>query len=268
LSLTRQDDGPDRPREIVAVGAEFHGSRRRDADAIAIPGDYQARALTSPWAAQRFWHSAKLRLIDRIAPARAASRVADAGCGSGTIAAHLARSARSVIGFDTNSSAVAYATATYGSSTLRFVLGTFDRLLDEGPFDQIYCLEVLEHMYAEQAVDTLRLFANAARPGAELFVTTPNQRSAWPLIEWSLDRLELVPTLDEAQHLTCFTRQSLRTALVSAGWHVDEIGTFNGIAPFIAGLGERAALGIERLEFAARRALPLNLLYARATVAG
>lgn len=241
--------------------------RRRDADAIAIPGDYQARALESPWSAQRFWHAAKFRIIDRIAPARPTSRVADAGCGSGIIAAHLSATARDVVGFDTNPSAVAYATATYGSSRLRFVSGTFERMIDEGPFDQIYCLEVLEHMYAEQAIATLRLFARAARPGAELFITTPNQRSAWPLIEWALDRVGLVPQLAEAQHLTCFTRASLRQALSSTGWTLDEAGTFNGLAPFVACLSERVAERVEQLEFSARRVVPLNLLYARATLA-
>lgn len=238
--------------------------RRRDRDAIDIQGDYQARALTSRWAAQRFWHSAKLRIIDRIAPARAESRVADAGCGSGVVAAHLAKTAAEVVAFDTNPSAVAYGVDAYGSPRLRFILGPFEQMLEAGPFDQIYCLEVLEHMYEEQAVETLRLFAQSAGADAELFVTTPNRRSAWPLIEWGLDRSGLVPALEEAQHLNCFTQNSLTRALRSAGWVVDEIGTFNGLAPFAAVIGEPIAMLAERVEFACRHVLPLNLLYARA----
>lgn len=241
--------------------------RRRDGDAIAIPGDYQARALASPRAAQRFWHAAKLRCIDRIAPARAGARIADAGCGSGVIAAHLAVTAREVVGFDANADAIAYATQTFASSHVRFVHGAFEHVRDAGPFDQIYCLEVIEHLYPEQAVATLRLFREAAAGDGELFVTTPNRQSAWPLIEWTLDRLQLVPTLDEAQHLTLFTRAALRRSLAAAGWRVDEMGSFNGVAPFLAPLSESLARGVERLEFAGRRVLPLNLLYARATAA-
>ena len=241
--------------------------RRREGDAIAIPGDYQARALQSPRAAQRFWHAAKLRLIDRVAPARPGARVADAGCGSGVIAAHLAQTAGAVVGFDSNEAAVSYAREAYGSPRLSFVLGPFERIVEEGPFDQFYCLEVLEHLYEEQAIDTLRLFARAAHPGAELFITTPNARSGWPLIEWTLDRLALVPTLDEAQHLTLFTRRSLRRALTTAGWNIQDLGTFNGIAPFVAPLSETLALATERVEFSGRRLLPLNLLYCRATLA-
>jgi SAM-dependent methyltransferase len=245
--------------------ADVAVTKRRERDAIDIAGDYQARALRSPWAAQRFWHSAKLRLIDRVAPPRHASRVADAGCGSGVIAAHLARTAAEVVAFDSNPSAIEYGTAAYGNPRLRFVLGPFGRMLDEGPFDQIYSLEVLEHMHEEQAVETLRLFARSARSGAELLVTTPNRRSGWPLIEWSLDRLHLVPTLHEEQHLNCFTRSSLSRALHRSGWNVEEIGAFNGVAPFAAAIGERLAMMVETFEFGCRRFLPLNLLYARAT---
>jgi 2-polyprenyl-3-methyl-5-hydroxy-6-metoxy-1,4-benzoquinol methylase len=241
-------------------------SRRRDGDAIAIAGDYQARALASPRSAQRFWHAAKLRLLDRVAPPVPNARVADAGCGSGVIAGHVGRTARQVVGFDSNPAAIHYASHTFGSDHVRFVRGPFERIVDEGPFNQIYCLEVLEHLYEEQAVETLRLFARAAAPQAQLFVTTPNVRSAWPLIEWSLDRLRLVPTLDQEQHLTLFSRKKLRRALALAGWRVEELGTFNGVAPFLAPLSETLARKTEQLEFAGRRFLPFNLLYASARI--
>lgn len=241
-------------------------SRRRDGDAIAIPGDYQARAIASPRAAQRFWHEAKIRIIDRLAPPRAGSRVADAGCGSGVIASHLARTAADVVGFDANRAAIEYAKSTFASPRARFVLGPFEAIVAEGPFDQIYCLEVLEHLYEEQAIDTLKVFARATRSHGELFVTTPNVRSGWPLIEWTLDRSGLVPTLDEAQHLTLFHSGSLRAALEAAGWEVGDIGTFNGLAPFMAPVSERLARLVERCEHAGRHVLPLNLLYCRATL--
>ena len=239
-----------------------HG-RRREGDAIAIPGDYQARALQSPRAAQRFWHAAKLRIIDRKAPPKAGARIADAGCGSGVIAAHLAASGAEVIGFDSNPAAVEYATRAYSSPHLRFVLGPFELMIVEGPFDQFYCLEVVEHLYEEQAIGVLRLFARAAKPGAQLFVTTPNARSAWPLIEWTLDRLQLVPTLAGEQHLTAFTRASLARALNAAGWQVEEMGTFNGLAPFLAPMSEGVARAAEAFEFQTARFMPYNLLYCR-----
>jgi 2-polyprenyl-3-methyl-5-hydroxy-6-metoxy-1,4-benzoquinol methylase len=245
-------------------GSSGAAPRRREGDAVEIRGDYQARALESPWAAQRFWHAAKIRLLDRVAPVRPDVRAADAGCGSGVIADRLARTAGSVVGFDSNPRAIEFARSAYPRPNLRFVLGPFERMVDEGPFGHIVCCEVLEHLYLEQARETLRLFARAASPGATLVLTTPNARSAWPAIEWLLDRSGLVPTLDEAQHLTLFSRRLLRDCCAAAGWQVEELGAFNGVAPFLAPLSEGLALGAERAEFAGRLWLPANLLYCRA----
>lgn len=242
--------------------------RRRERDAVEIRGDYQARALESRWAAQRFWHAAKIRLLDHVAPPRPGSRVADAGCGSGVISSHLARTAGRVTAFDSNPAAVAHGTAAYGRPNLSFVLGPFERMRDFAPFDEIVCLEVLEHLYLEQAEATLRLFAEVAAPGATLFLTTPNVRSAWPAIEWLLDRSGLVPTLDESQHLTLFSGATLRACCERAGWIVDELGAFNGLAPFVAPASESVARLVERVEFAGRGWLPLNLLYCRAVRPG
>jgi 2-polyprenyl-3-methyl-5-hydroxy-6-metoxy-1,4-benzoquinol methylase len=243
------------------------GGRRRERDAIEIAGDYQARAMESPWAAQRFWHAAKIRTLDRVLPPRPEARVADAGCGSGVIARHLAQEARSVIGFDVNPAAIAFAQSTYASRGLSFVHGPLEAIEPAGPFDRIVCLELLEHLYPEQADATLALFARAAAPGADLFLTTPNVRSAWPLIEWALDRTGLVPQLGESQHLALYSRRSLAAAVTRAGWHVREIGAFNGLAPFVAPVGERLARGVESLEFRARRRGPWNLLYCHADLA-
>lgn len=239
-------------------------ARRRDRDAVEIRGDYQARALESPWAAQRFWHAAKIRLLDRVAPARPGQRVADAGCGSGVIASHLADSGATVVGFDSNPAAIDFARQAYGRPNLSFVLGPFERILDQAPFDQVICLEVLEHLYLEQAEATLALFARAAAPGATLFVTTPNVRSGWPVIEWALDRSGLVPTLDEAQHLTLFSRDRLRGCCERAGWQVEDLGAFNGVAPFVAPVSDALARTVERAEFRSRHWMPWNLLYCRA----
>src|SRR5205814_3785882 len=90
-----------------------HSLTHREGDAIDISGDYQARALRSDRAAQRFWHEAKFRLIERIALPAKHERVLDAGCGSGTISDFLARHAAEVVAIDSNPSAISYATETY-----------------------------------------------------------------------------------------------------------------------------------------------------------
>src|ERR1044071_4407562 len=151
-----------------------HSLKRREGDAIHISGDYQARALKSDRAAQRFWHEAKFRLIERIAMPGKHDRVLDAGCGPGTISHFLSLHAGEVIGIDSNPSAINYATSAYGSPNLEFRRGQFEDLIRDKPFDRIYCIEVIEHLYENQVADVLSLFYNLANPGGQLFLTTPN----------------------------------------------------------------------------------------------
>ena len=238
---------------IVQIHAENQPQlKRREGDAIQISGDYQARALKSDRAAQRFWHEAKFRLIERIAMPGKQDRVLDAGCGSGTI-------------IDSNPSAIAYASEAYKTPNLQFRRGQFDDLIDGKPFDKIYSIEVIEHLYEDQVAGVLSLFYKLANPGAQLFITTPNYRSAWPLIEWLLDRFGLVATLDEAQHVTHFTKRKLSAMCECAGWKVNHIGTFNGLAPFLAPIFRPLALEFEKIEFLLNRVLPENLLFCVAT---
>lgn len=234
--------------------------RHRDRDGIVIAGDYQASAHQSERLAQRFWHQAKVRLIERVALPAATDRVLDAGCGSGTISHFLAAHSRSVIGCDSNPAAIEYARQAYPEANLSFLLGQFENLATHGPFDWIYSLEVVEHLYAEQVSEALQLFKSISRPGGHLFITTPNYRSAWPVIEWTLDRLRLVPHLDEDQHITHFNKSRLKFACEETGWSVVRLGTFNGLSPFVAPLSYSAALGLERMEHA-QELLPGNLLF-------
>lgn len=242
-----------------------HQLKRREGDAIHISGDYQARALKSDRAVQRFWHEAKFRLVERVAMPAKHDRVLDAGCGSGTISQFLSLHAGEVIGLDSNPSAVTFARSTYGAPNLEFRLGQFEDLIGDKPFDKIYCIEVIEHLYESQAEEVLSLFHTLTKQGGQLFVTTPNYRSAWPLIEWLLDRFGLVATLDEAQHVTHFTKRKLRAILARSGWRVRHIGSFNGVAPFLAPISRRLALGLEEFEFLFNGLLPENVLFCLCT---
>ncbi|HEU0207970.1 MAG TPA: class I SAM-dependent methyltransferase [Candidatus Udaeobacter sp.] len=239
--------------------------RRREGDAIHISGDYQARALTSDRAAQRFWHEAKFRLIQRVAMPSAQDRVLDAGCGSGTISQFLSLYSREAIGMDSNPSAIAYASDAYKRPNLHFRLGQFEELTNDKPFDIIYCIEVIEHLYENQVKDVLSVFHKLTKPGGRLFLTTPNYRSAWPVIEWLLDRFSLVATLDEAQHVTHFTKRKLSAMCECTGWGMSRMGTFNGLAPFLAPISRHVASAMENLEFSLNWLLPQNLLFCLCT---
>jgi 2-polyprenyl-3-methyl-5-hydroxy-6-metoxy-1,4-benzoquinol methylase len=222
---------------------------RRRGDSIAIEGSYQDRARREGFVVQRFWHAEKERIIrDHAAPAPG-ERVLDVGCGSGVVADVLASLGADVTGIDSNPAAIAYARGAYSRPNLRVEETTVDDLaLEPDSVDRIYCLELIEHLDEPQGADLLAGFRRALRPGGTLFLTTPNYRGTWPVLETLMDRLRLAPPLAGHQHVSRFTRRLLRRRLADAGFAVVRLGTFCTVAPFLSVLSWRAAERLARAE--------------------
>jgi 2-polyprenyl-3-methyl-5-hydroxy-6-metoxy-1,4-benzoquinol methylase len=217
-------------------------SDRRTGDRIAIPGEYQYRALHHGPAPQRFWHRAKLEealALLRLAPG---DRMLDAGCGSGILAAMAAMApitpGTRVLGVDANPAAIEFGSRTFARPNLSFRLGLVDEL-DElngppGSFEKISFLEVIEHLSRAQGGTILAQFAHLLTPGGRLVLTTPNRRSPWPLIEWLLDRLRLVPQLSGEQHEVLYDLGELRAMGEAAGLVLAEHRMIDTVAPWLA----------------------------------
>jgi len=235
-------------------------AERRTGDRIAIPGDYQHRALTEGPAVQRFWHTAKLGLLDWALEVAAGERVLDVGSGSGVFADRMAARGAVVTGVDANEDAVRYATETFARPGLAFRHGLLDELgLEAESFEAATCLEVVEHVHPPQ-VDAL--FSDLHRllvPGGRLLVTTPNYRGTWPALEWLTDRFGPAAKMAGDQHVTRFHRARLEDFLRRAGFELERATTYCTLSPFAAPLSWKLAAGLERLE----RGLPFgNLLVA------
>ena len=232
---------------------------RRVGDAISIPGDYQHRAARSSNPVQRFWHAAKKLVVDEMLPAAPGELVIDAGCGSGVIADYLASSGAEVMGVDANPEAIGFATAEFARPNLRFVLGLVDDAMTLGrPVDKFYSLEVIEHIYRPQGVAMLRNFHRLLRPGGRALITTPNYRSAWPVLEWTLDTLRLAPKMAGEQHVEHYHRRKLRDVAREAGLDVETIRTICFVSPWLAPMSWRAATAAAKREL--RIPLPLGCI--------
>jgi 2-polyprenyl-3-methyl-5-hydroxy-6-metoxy-1,4-benzoquinol methylase len=216
--------------------AEVATEDRRTGDRIAIAGDYQHRALHLGPAPQRFWHRAKLEealALLRLVPG---DRMLDAGCGSGLLAAMAAEaSGVEVLGVDANPAAIEFASSTWARPNLAFRRALVDEL-DAAPasFEKIAFLEVIEHLSRAQGEAVLAQFARLLAPGGRLVLTTPNRRSPWPLIEWLLDRLRLVPPLAGEQHEVLYALDELRTMGEAAGLTLAEHRMIDTLAPWLA----------------------------------
>jgi 2-polyprenyl-3-methyl-5-hydroxy-6-metoxy-1,4-benzoquinol methylase len=210
--------------------------RRRLGDQIAVGGEYQHRALYSGRAPQRFWHRQKLAEALDLLCLVSGDHVLDAGCGSGLLAAMAAATPGTVVlGVDANPAAIEFASKTFVRSNLAFRQGLVDELDDPfGSFEKIAFLEVIEHLSADQGAATLARFAQLLVPGGRLVLTTPNRLSPWPLLEWLLDRLHLVPRLAGEQHAVLYDLDELRAAGAAAGLELAEQRMINTVAPWLA----------------------------------
>jgi 2-polyprenyl-3-methyl-5-hydroxy-6-metoxy-1,4-benzoquinol methylase len=236
--------------------------QRRTGDTVAIPGSYQFDALQSKSAVQRFWHANKQATIDRFLPPEEGDRIADVGCGSGVIADYLARSGATVTGFDGNGDAVRFASGQFTRPNLAFVQTLVDEDFEtDHAFTKIYCLELIEHVYEHQGEAMLRTFRRLLAPGGAVFLTTPNYRSAWPVIEWSMDTFGLAPRLADDQHVAKYHPARLRAVAERAGFVVRVMTTTCFLAPWCAPLSWRLAEGLNRVE-TGKRGVPGNIVVA------
>ncbi len=254
-------------RRVTAPLTSEPAAARRG-DAISIDGAYQHRARTRGFVVQRSWHYQKERVIRKFCPPGPGDRVIDVGCGSGVIADLLASMGARTTGIDANPAAIAYARQAFSRPNLDFQQGLVEDLpFEPGSLDKIYCLELIEHIYAHQVRSLLQGLFRLARPGGRLFVTTPNYRSFWPLLEWTLDKLKLAAPMAEHQHVTRFSRGMLASFLQEAGWQVETVTTFSTFAPFLSAVSWTLAERCAALED--RASLPFgNILLAIARKPG
>jgi len=221
----------------------------RTGDTIDIEGAYQHRALTEGFVVQRFWHRLKTVTIARVAPPAPDMALLDLGCGSGVVADWLAQRARNVDAVDANPGAVDYARRAFPRPNLAFHLATADALpFPAGRFDRIYVLEFIEHLYAGQLETLFTQMRSLLAPGGTLFLTTPNYRSPWPVLEKTMDLLGLAPHMEGEQHVSHPNPRFLRDLARRSGFEVVTQGRFAGLAPFASALSWKLAEALDAAE--------------------
>lgn len=221
-----------------------------------VEGQYHAFASANP--VRHRWHLNKLRLFELV-EVSPEDRVLDAGCGAGNLVFEVAPFCRAAVGCDYHEGRLSFATRR-GQGY--YAAATIEQLPFRAEvFDKVFCLEVVEHIELRLITEILREFHRVLTPGGRLVITTPNYRSLWPVIEFVIETLRLVPRVPGGDHIAKYDWGMLERALTAGGFAIDRIGTFNHLSPFVAAVSSRWAERLYQWERAASRTGG-HLLYA------
>jgi ubiquinone/menaquinone biosynthesis C-methylase UbiE len=238
-------------------------------DYHSVAGDYQYRALHSGHPMQRFWHRGKLLMIDELIRPhlQPGSRLLEIGCGAGNLLLQATVTGSYPVALDLSMQAL-----TFVRSRLEEVTAGIDAPIGfactqavgealpfaEARFDCVLLSEVVEHLEAPQI--SLREAVRVLCPGGRLLITTPNYRSFWPLMEWTIDRLNMAPKMAGEQHISRFHLSSLKQLLVDSGLKIEYAGSIYNLSPFISMLSSEQANRRLRRELSSRSALGMILV--------
>jgi SAM-dependent methyltransferase len=141
-----------------------------------------------------------------------AQRVLEIGCGDGATLAWLRQTGRCshAVGIELHAPAAAAARRHCDRVIVGDAEWLLDEALDQGPFDLVLCLDVLEHMV--DPWQFVRRLSDALPPGAQVIASLPNVRHykvSLPLLFEGRFDYERRGVLDET-HLRFFTRRSVK----------------------------------------------------------
>jgi 2-polyprenyl-3-methyl-5-hydroxy-6-metoxy-1,4-benzoquinol methylase len=218
---------------------------------------------------QRFWHRGKLFMIDKLVRPHleAGSRILEVGCGAGNLLLQATVAGSHPVALDLSMQAL-----TFVRSRLEEAKTSADAPIDfactqaigeslpfaHSSFDCILLSEVIEHLEAPQI--SIREAKRVIRPGGRLLITTPNYRSFWPLMEWTIDRLNMAPRMAGEQHISRFHLSSLKRMLTDAGLEIEYAGSIYNLSPFISVVSTEQANRLLRRELSSRSALGMILV--------
>jgi SAM-dependent methyltransferase len=162
-----------------------------------------------------WWYRGRRRILEAVLDSLVlpqSPRVLDAGCGSGRTLDDLAARGN-VSGIDTSPLA-ATAARERGHADIR-VSEIEDLPFEEGRFDLVTCLDVIEHTPDDRA--SLAELLRVTRPGGVLVATVP----AYPALFSAHDVVN--------GHYRRYRAETLRAAAADAGWAPESDTYFNSI---------------------------------------
>jgi 2-polyprenyl-3-methyl-5-hydroxy-6-metoxy-1,4-benzoquinol methylase len=147
------------------------------------------------------------------------SRILDVGCGNGAVAAEFAKLGHSVVGIDLSNAGIGIARESCPAGRFEVLAADADVLanLGEQPFDLVYSVEVIEHLFDPRGL--LNGCYAATRPGGKFICTTP-YHGYWKNLAISLaDGWDKhTRPLFDGGHIKFFSRKTLSELMTEVGF--------------------------------------------------
>ncbi len=193
---------------------------------------------------QQFWHSAKFNQIKKCLQTKDA-KILDIGSGPGCFLSLIQKDFKLAVGFDISLNQLSFAKERV--LQISWVVGDAIKLpFKANSFDCIILSEVIEHLPREASASVLKSIHSLLTPNGKLVLTTPNYYSLWPLLEFGWNFVNPIKYLE--QHINKYTVNSLKRAVLEAGFSEIIISTSFFISPFVAFFSKSAAEKIYSIE--------------------
>ncbi len=216
-------------------------------------------ALNTSNKIQSFWHQQKFaEVLSEADSIRPDSVIGDIGCGPGVLISKLPKN-KLTYAVDVSEQTVRFATELNKKlgKNVKGIVALAEKLpFPDNTFDCLFMVEVIEHMPPELEAKALNEVKRVLKPGGQFVLTTPNYRSAWPIIEYFWSRVNPIDYME--QHINRKNPDSVRKSLAAAGFRIETVRTFFVASPFVALASHSLARKLMALE---RKLLPgLGLL--------
>lgn len=206
---------------------------------LKMPGDYEYQALHYGNPIQKQWNKNRLLLLKHLRFVTREDSVLDAGCGSGNVVIAFAKHSKKIQGWDINNNSIIFLNSLLKEKGIKNARAVKQNLLDinsSQKFSKVVLSEVIEHFAHENYTKMLKNLHSVMVPNGRIFITTPNDKSIWPILDISLNfiqkYIQRIPTFHD-RHLGHFNKDILRKDVEKAGFRVIKSGTMNAFSPFL-----------------------------------
>lgn len=223
-------------------------------DYSGIPTGYYDEVMRTGHPVRRAWHLQKFERVRECLPTTPGQSILDIGCFAGTFLSLLPEVPFAMqVGVDILPPQIEYANAHFGTAFRRFAAIRDVTEIQQLPetFDVVTIIEVIEHLQKEEIRKLFESVVTRTKPGARIVFSTPNYASAWPAVEWLVNRVSDVSY--EEQHITKFNYFTLEKQLRHIApalfdrFSVDFVTSTHFVSPFTAAVSLDFAMKMSRV---------------------